>query len=1018
MRSPYLVILGGALAGRVGELQAVSRVLSGQADAAALLVVGEAGVGKSRLLAAAAEQVAGEGVLVLPGWCLVMSAGLPLLPVAEMLDALERADGALLESVLKDCPPYVRPELVRLLPDLDEADLLGSARSASVPGSDESWRRQRLFQAIRRLLGEVNDRRPIAVVIEDLHWADAATLEFVEFLAAPSSAIGVPLVVCCRSEEAISPAVTQWLERAQRNPRVHRLELAALTRAETGEQIELLTGSRPDPADVERTYARSDGNAFFTEQLVSAAMHGAKTDTLPAGLTSLLLARTAALPEAAREIIETLAVAGRPLDEAELVTVCGHAAADVRAALRRLVADRLLRRPDQAGGHQLRHALLGEAVAADLLPSQQRQLHSALADLLTATADDSLAGEIADHLRAAGRPGDELQWRIAAARRAETLFAVHDAADQWLRALDLWKRAPSDSTVEGMSLLDVYGAAEDALDAAGRQTESRDLAQQALARYATSDRASRAEALRRAGGALTRSGDERGVGLLRDAIDLYEQLPPSGGFVRALHDLYFVLSNGGHPRQANVVLQRAADVADQAGARAERLRILSQLAANDVGDASVDQIVSIRAQLTETDPPELHAYLAAVHTFILSCLGRRAEIRQIGLPAIERAAKHGVAESRVGAALYLNVAESLLELGEVHEAALFIDPITDREVGPVRQATLFTHAARAQLDMLRGAATAASRRWVDIRAIPTPSLAIEADTVRWEIEFQIWEGDHRTALQGARAMLQRLASAVGGIAVDEFLMGACTLLVLGQRAVADLAEQGRAQHSEQAIADSRDAAADLDAVRERIQPRPFGADDPRLEAPAEMWQWRAEQSRAGNGSDATLWGRAAGAWEKLGRPHRAAYARWRQAEALLATPDGRPAAVPILRRAAEQAAQHAPLTAVIADLARRARVNLTPTPPAATTEHSTVDQHPAAFNLTDRELSVLRLLAQGKTNAEIGATLFISHKTASVHVTNILRKLGVASRVQAAAVAERAGLLTPRKEPSTISPHP
>jgi DNA-binding NarL/FixJ family response regulator len=111
----------------------------------------------------------------------------------------------------------------------------------------------------------------------------------------------------------------------------------------------------------------------------------------------------------------------------------------------------------------------------------------------------------------------------------------------------------------------------------------------------------------------------------------------------------------------------------------------------------------------------------------------------------------------------------------------------------------------------------------------------------------------------------------------------------------------------------------------------------------------------------------------------------------------------VLQTAARQAAQHVPLSDAIRDLAHRARIDLT-----GSTEQPARHTHTAAvapFGLTDRELAVLELLARGKTNSEIGAALFISRKTASVHVTNILRKLYVTTRVEAAAVAERAGLL-------------
>jgi DNA-binding CsgD family transcriptional regulator len=182
-------------------------------------------------------------------------------------------------------------------------------------------------------------------------------------------------------------------------------------------------------------------------------------------------------------------------------------------------------------------------------------------------------------------------------------------------------------------------------------------------------------------------------------------------------------------------------------------------------------------------------------------------------------------------------------------------------------------------------------------------------------------------------------------------------------------------------------------------------------AAAHAATWQAEWSRLRGGSDPQLWEQAATEWDAQSRQHRAAYARWRQVEALLATPHGRAAAPPVLRAGAHQAAQHVPLSRAIRDLARRARIDLTePAQPPVRDEQPPVTH---VFGLTERELAVLRLLGQGKTNPEIAAELFISAKTASVHVTHILRKLGVATRVQAATVAERAGLLT--ADPATPS---
>jgi DNA-binding CsgD family transcriptional regulator len=167
--------------------------------------------------------------------------------------------------------------------------------------------------------------------------------------------------------------------------------------------------------------------------------------------------------------------------------------------------------------------------------------------------------------------------------------------------------------------------------------------------------------------------------------------------------------------------------------------------------------------------------------------------------------------------------------------------------------------------------------------------------------------------------------------------------------------------------------------------------------PADRALWEAERSRLTGRGDPAIWAAAAKAWDDLGWLHNTGYAYWRQAQALL---DGGQPATAALRAAAAAASGHAPLTAKIRALAERARIPLRdqPTSPAP-------GQQRASLGLTARELSVLRLLAAGRTNAQIGAELYMSPKTASVHVTSILRKLGVSGRVQAAALAERAGLL-------------
>jgi DNA-binding NarL/FixJ family response regulator len=229
------------------------------------------------------------------------------------------------------------------------------------------------------------------------------------------------------------------------------------------------------------------------------------------------------------------------------------------------------------------------------------------------------------------------------------------------------------------------------------------------------------------------------------------------------------------------------------------------------------------------------------------------------------------------------------------------------------------------------------------------------------------------------------------------------LLNTALRACADLAETARARRDAAGEQAARRSAKELVESHAAMQRDPFAPHPAFATAAAEGATWAGELTRVSGTPGAGVWVAAAAAWASLHRPHRVAYARWRQAEALLATGQVRPAR-DCLREAAAAAEGHTPLLAEIRSLAGMARLDLRDKPPQT---DATLSAQPTPYGLTDRETAVLRLVAEGLTNAQIGARLFISAKTASVHVTNILRKLDVNNRAQAAALAQRAGLLEP-----------
>jgi DNA-binding CsgD family transcriptional regulator len=974
------------LAGRVRELREVTQVLTGSCEHRAMLVIGDAGVGKSRLVAAAAASVAPD-VLILSSWCLPLSHTVPFLAIVNVLREVdEAADDRLLAALLDNCPAFVGDEVFRLIPGGEDAPVDGA-------GASDGWGKQRQFDALRLLFAALGKARPTGLVIEDVHWADPSTLELIDYLLTSARATDVPMVLTCRSEEASSTALVGWLERLQRNPRVHRLDLTPLTEAETAEQIGLLLDQQPPRTFVAEIYRRSEGNAFFTEQLVASG-HDREP---PTGLMSLLLSRTAQVPGVGHELLAALAVGERPFDEASLVGLSQRSVSEVRDALRDLIGRRLIRHPDHAGRYQLRHALLAEAISHELLHSERVELHIRIAELMADWNDTSVAAEIATHLAAAGRDSDELVWRVRAARRADAVFASKEAAEHWERGITLTADAPPTLVVEGMSLAELYGAAEDALAFSGNEEAAFALAEDALLRLAEADPVSRADVLRRAGDARGVANAERGLELLYQALELHERLPPTADHVDTLRGVAALLAGAGRLTDAAEIAAKATALAERTGWQVARHDVLAEqayfeFAAGD-GELALERIRTLREQLTEQDAPATQLLLARFHTSMLFNLGRLTEVEAAAASALQLAAVHGIERSFFAVVLRARVFTALIELGSVDAAARLIEPFCE---GQPRLSTWLDFDAGAALDMYHGDLERASQRWLPIEMIPEQTLTLRVSPGIRQAENDLWRNAPESSLARCRTLLIRAADVHG-----PDLCG--PLLILGLRATADLAQQARADQDDTALTTAIEQAQELLHMHDELHADPFTPGPLRPTADAEGAVWQAEWSRLKGEPDPGLWEQAAVAWDGLPRPHRSAYARWRQGEALLAQPNGRAAAVEILRIALRQAAQHVPLSNAITGLARRARINLSDL--KEPTSHRPAK--PQKFGFTDRELAVLQLLGEGKTNAEIGTALFISTKTASVHVTNILRKLEVSTRVQAATVAERAGLLTP-----------
>ena len=996
--------------GREGELSALLGALGG--DARLVLVVGDAGVGKTRFVAEGMGRAAAAGMVMVRGECLPLAGALPLLPVAGALGELDRLDGGkVLAAALDAAPGYVRAEVARLLPGL------GEGGETSPGGRDEEWSLGRLLSAVAELLAAVAGR--VGLVVEDVHWADSATLDCLTFLGRAGRTGSVTVVVTCRGDEApLAVHVARWLAQARAAVGVEEIRLGPLSRAEATQQVAALAGGPVLAPVADELFARAEGNPFFTEQLVAAALPGrsgsggrlAVPAGLPARLAELLAARAARCTGEAQAVLAGLAVAGRPLAEDLLSQVTGLQAEVVRRWLRELAAARLLAEDTPRGGHRPRHSLLAEAVAGGLLPGERTVLHERAARALALAGDKALAAEVAEHWQAAGRPAEELRARLSAAEAAVQVFGYAEAAAHWQRAIELAHAEPGVAATDGIHLPGLYVRAIDALNLSGNSVRAGEVAEEAYRRFADRpDPATAAVIYHRAAFFRALDGHAVGLPLMDEALRLFELAPPSFDHANALLDyaMLFLVHIEQRLQASVTALNRALEIAEAAGATALIPRILAMIAYGafirgqvEEGFAALERGWAL-AQASQDGPSLVR--LAVNESDARLKLGQFQRAAEVASGGLEAARQAGLQAWYPATMLAADAAAALLALGRTEQAAGLIDPLTT--MPPDRDHWL-VHAARAEIDLLRGDTGGATGRWQLIYALPaiinTADFACES--APQAAEASLWAGRPGEALQETRRALALFQ-------VPDLTILSGRLLASGIRACADLAEQARARRDPPAAAAAAAAADSLADWVRQMGGVPF-TDHPLVAAiPAERASWDAEWTRLAGPGNPQAWGGAAKAWQDLGCTHRAAYAWWRQAQVHL--DNGQPAAVAAgpLRAAAVAADGHAPLLAEIRALAERARIPLPPsaeaTPVASTAQPP--PQIPALYGLTARELVVLRLLAAGRTNAQIGAELHMSPKTAGVHVSNILRKLGVSGRVQAAALAERAGLLHPRQ---------
>jgi DNA-binding CsgD family transcriptional regulator len=900
-----------------------------------LLVGGDAGIGKTTLTAAIADEAGGRGFTVAVGHCLDIDDGVALRPVREALrQAISGRKDDELSPVTRRLAPYLR----------------GESDSASV---DE----------LSLVVDELAVAEPLLVALEDLHWADRSTIDFATAVSRTGRG-RVCLVLTFRTDEVSGRhPFFKSLTEVGRSPGAHRIDLGALA---SGAIAGILASQGLDDLGLTReVVARSEGNPLYAEELLAAG-----PDRLPEQLGALLLARVDALSDTTRRLLRLASAHGSRLDLELLAHATGLDAAAVDAGLREALAANVVR---LVGSHvDFRHGLLREAVYGDLMPGERAQAHRLLAEAAEerAGADTSLAdlGALAFHWYAA----HDLPRAYQASQRAG--LAAHklglpEGISHLELALELYDRVPHDGRPLRSELLAVLAllhrrCAEydrgrvviaQALDALAEtsdprviarvyttyvytdfvlegyvgQEEALDLAVAGLGDELTEDLADalsvRAELLMR----LERLSE--GEELAPRVVELGRALglpavEATGWWVRAVCSL-----GRGRPDDAADHFHAAADIARRGGevhrAYQHEVERLIELVSGVDTHRGVELADELWREATAAGYPRS---------------GRKAACRVVaGLVNLGR----------------------LDAAGRVVEALRSTGPLDDIDSGGAHVGLMLARgddssaleADRRRMILVRQFAAFPNSEEIllHVRVLIANGLVDEALKVADEYSSWVERSDFPIVL-GVLAHVLCLsldASQAQGRPPDPELLGRGDRLL--SRAVVGLVDSLVGWEHGVSVLSAKALRADLHG-------------EPAAQA------WRAAYDAAVQVGDGF-----------------ALPVRLRLVAALLAEGERDEARTALPEVVADAKAMG--MNGVLADAVKLGRRHRIPVPG---------DARPSKLDiLTAREREVLDVLATGATNKAIAERLFISEKTVSVHVTNLLAKLGATNRTEAAALA-------------------
>ncbi|MEV0286594.1 AAA family ATPase [Kribbella sp. NPDC050820] len=960
------------LVGRSAEMAAL---LSSVDDAktrraGAVLLSGDAGVGKTRLLDEVATGAHERGFGVLVGHCTDFGdAGLPYLPFTEIFGRLAGDRPDLVESVLTNFPA-----IGRLLPT---HRLLG-AQPAPQEGQLD---RAALFDAVLGAFTALSTSEPLLVIIEDAHWADDSTRDLIGFLITRLTAQRLTLVVSYRSDDLhrrhpLRRPIAEW----SRNPRVRRVSLLPLDADESRTLLNsLLTQPLPE-TEVRRILDRAGGNAFFTEELVAAASMG-DGEAVPPDLADLLLVRLDPLSDDARQVARVIAVAGRRVPHDLLTAVAGLPERELDTALRELIDAHIIDIP-ASDRYYFRHALLAEAVYDDLLPGERVRQHAAYVQALKDQTVSGTAAELAGHATRSHNLAEAFDARVRAGEEAISVAAPQEALKHYELALELFPNRAPDSTIDKIWLI-VQTATAATLSS--QHLRAVKLLRKSLAELpADAPKLQRAQLLLPlADIALIIDQDQEANEAISQALKLVNDEPASV-FKAHVASLYARVSDAlGRPMEAERWALRALEIAREAGQESAMgdagitLAVLRRRAGDPVGAVRQLEEAAVRAQLAGDAAAEIRS------RFLLGSTHYEQGDLQSAKSALTFAMKRAGELGRQWAAYGFDARRLLgltqFILGEWDEAA-----------------------ATARTDSMTPKASAAAMRSLEFSVRSgrgDTAVAEEMEGLRkwWELDVMLPIIGMQPAVDAYRqlgqyAEAEKLIADVSALLADvfqsEWFMARIRFSTLGlqvycDRAVGEPSAAKELVTKGAALLEAGHATAEKGLPPGRLMGTEGLAWLARLEAEWERLRWLAGIDPPTPEEHVSVWERTVDAFG-YGYTFEQAWSRVRLSAAL---------------RAAGRVAEANEQAALAADVGRELGAK------PLLDEIGGVESGGGAGSLTSRETEVLALLAEGRTNRQLARELYISEKTVSVHVSNILAKLGVRSRTEAAAVARRDGLL-------------